>query len=102
MTQYPATDLVHFSDVARCFPFARIVAFRTSWWPPAPRGRPIKGNQSCRHRPDETCQAIVRARWPPPPLSDPPRLPPVAADIASAGSEAGVKLVRVRVRALVL
>eukprot|EP00964_Phaeocystis_antarctica_P015407 scaffold8516_cov69-Phaeocystis_antarctica.AAC.3 len=44
----------------------------------------------------------MRSRWPPPPLSDPPRLPPVAADIASAGSEAGVKLVWVRVRALVL
>eukprot|EP00964_Phaeocystis_antarctica_P011559 scaffold6395_cov54-Phaeocystis_antarctica.AAC.2 len=68
----------------------------------SPLGRPIKGNQNCHHRPDETYQAILRSRWPPPPLSDPPRLPPVAADIASAGSEAGVKLVWVRLWTLVL
>eukprot|EP00964_Phaeocystis_antarctica_P116749 scaffold80664_cov62-Phaeocystis_antarctica.AAC.1 len=65
-----------------------VLILATSWWPPAPRGRPIEGYQSCHHRPDETCQAISRSRWPLPPLSDSPRPAGAAAGAAGAAAAA--------------
>ena len=57
--------------------FCQFLPTQSTHTPPSPHTRSpqnhkIEANQSCHHRPDETCKAISRSRWPPPPLSDPP------------------------------